>query len=472
MDIDGLRFAIVDGELRELSLDGLELVQRIFPTVRDRHWATCTPLLLHADLRRDQSAVRHSALLAYLVDAGRVDVRIDLEIIAAGSGRCQVTYALEATADVEILFNRIGIAVLHPLSQAGAEATWGGAERVPASTGALTLPALVQPQHRSDGHEVPIAGPYRDLAITAAGTRLDWRFDGDDFEMEDQRNWSDASFKSYCTPLSFRTPHVARPGIPLRQKATLLAQVDDRPRAPVPTREQPPAADSAAVALAVWADCSSTEDLDDDSRGRALELARDLGFTDLIVYCPATATGCGDVHHRTSVTAMSLGLAVTAVRADADNLELDGPRRRTVREVATTVGPLVELQLSDLSQQHLVFLEVSPFVHASDPWSLRRNHESLPAMIATLRHRAPHAELWVGPLIFGDVAARSRFPAGAHGAEPWAASEEDVLTWVAQMISIARRTPIAGVVAARLHQVVGLASHPLLTDVLSARSAR
>ena len=29
---------------------------------------------------------------------------------------------------------------------------------------------------------------------------------GDIFEMEDQRNWSDASFKTYCTPLALPFP--------------------------------------------------------------------------------------------------------------------------------------------------------------------------------------------------------------------------------------------------------------------------
>ena len=30
-------------------------------------------------------------------------------------------------------------------------------------------------------------------------------FEGDIFEMEDQRNWTDASFKTYCTPLARNT---------------------------------------------------------------------------------------------------------------------------------------------------------------------------------------------------------------------------------------------------------------------------
>jgi len=472
MNIDGLRFDVVDGELRELTIDGLELVQRIFPTVRDKHWATCTPLLLHADLHRHGSAVQHSAWLAYRVDAARVDVRVALEIVTEGSGRCHLTYELEATFDVETPYNRIGIAVLHPLSQVGAEATWGGAQRVPAAPGTLTLPAVIHPQCRADGHEVPIAGPYRDLTITDEGAHLLWQFEGDDFEMEDQRNWSDASFKSYCTPLSLTIPHVAPPGSSIRQKLTLLAHVDGRPGAAVPTHEQQPATDSSDVRVAVWADCSTTEDLDDVSRRRALELALKVGFTDLIIHCPATTEGCRHVLHRTGMEAISLGMAVTAVCAASDDLGLDSPRARTIREADTTARPLVELQLRDLTQQQLVFLEVSPFVHASDPWSLRRNPESVPAMVTTLRRLAPQAELWLGPLLFGDDEARSRFPEGVDRAEPWLASEEDVVTWVARMVSISRQTQIAGVVAARLHQIAGLASHPLLTQVLSAREAR
>ena len=31
-------------------------------------------------------------------------------------------------------------------------------------------------------------------------------FNGETFEMEDQRNWTDASFKTYCTPLSLPYP--------------------------------------------------------------------------------------------------------------------------------------------------------------------------------------------------------------------------------------------------------------------------
>jgi hypothetical protein len=38
-------------------------------------------------------------------------------------------------------------------------------------------------------------------------------FEGDLFEMEDQRNWTDASFKTYCTPFALPWPKEAHPGL-------------------------------------------------------------------------------------------------------------------------------------------------------------------------------------------------------------------------------------------------------------------
>ncbi len=48
----------------------------------------------------------------------------------------------------------------------------------------------------------------RDPLDTPSGVEADVRFEGDLFEMEDQRNWTDASFKTYCTPL--RNPYPVR----------------------------------------------------------------------------------------------------------------------------------------------------------------------------------------------------------------------------------------------------------------------
>jgi hypothetical protein len=46
-------------------------------------------------------------------------------------------------------------------------------------------------------------------------------FAGDVFEMEDQRNWSDASYKTYCTPLGLPFPVEVQAGDEVHQRVTL-----------------------------------------------------------------------------------------------------------------------------------------------------------------------------------------------------------------------------------------------------------
>ena len=53
------------------------------------------------------------------------------------------------------------------------------------------------------------------------GVRAELRFAGDLFEMEDQRNWTDGSFKIYGTPLSLPFPVEIRAGDRVRQRVTM-----------------------------------------------------------------------------------------------------------------------------------------------------------------------------------------------------------------------------------------------------------
>ena len=43
-------------------------------------------------------------------------------------------------------------------------------------------------------------------------------FKGEIFEMEDQRNWSDASYKTYCRPLSRPMPYLIAAGETVKQE--------------------------------------------------------------------------------------------------------------------------------------------------------------------------------------------------------------------------------------------------------------
>ncbi|NEJ83166.1 hypothetical protein GR268_42570, partial [Rhizobium leguminosarum] len=68
--------------------------------------------------------------------------------------------------------------------------------------------------------------PFKDMrAIThevIPGVRAECRMEGDTFEMEDQRNWSDASYKTYVRPLALPWPYEIAANRPVRQKTSLI----------------------------------------------------------------------------------------------------------------------------------------------------------------------------------------------------------------------------------------------------------
>src|SRR5262245_20431589 len=53
------------------------------------------------------------------------------------------------------------------------------------------------------------------------GIKAEVRFDGDVFETEDHRNWTDASFKTYVRPLALPWPYVLAKGETFAQSITL-----------------------------------------------------------------------------------------------------------------------------------------------------------------------------------------------------------------------------------------------------------
>ena len=68
----------------------------------------------------------------------------------------------------------------------------------------------------------------------APNLHADVRFDGDIFEMEDQRNWTDASYKTYCTPLRIPYPVEIRAGTKISQSVTLTLK---NSRSPIRCRD-------------------------------------------------------------------------------------------------------------------------------------------------------------------------------------------------------------------------------------------
>ena len=207
--------ALLDGvDLRYVRVGGHELVRRIHVAVRDHNWATVPGEVSDVEVEQGDEgfavrfAVRHRAGDLDFAWQGRIEGRAD-----------GLLYAMDGEAAAAFAYNRIGICVLHP-----PRATAGRPYRSETPTGPDegVLPQLIGPQSIVDGTIYPLFPSFGALDVEAAeGVTLRFRFEGDLFEMEDQRNWTDGSFKTYSTPLSAGFPHAAAKGQALAQRLEL-----------------------------------------------------------------------------------------------------------------------------------------------------------------------------------------------------------------------------------------------------------
>ena len=212
-------------DLRYLAFGDVELVRRLFVAIRDDAWGTVPPVVggLEVEERDDSFRISFEAVN----EAGDLCFRWRGEL--AGSRDGTLDCRLDGAADSDCRFNRIGFCVLHPREHAGRR------YRALTPDGKIEgrLPDTIGRQLIVDGLPSPLFPSFDRLEVEVAdGLWARFEFEGDLFEMEDQRNWTDASFKTYSTPLRLGFPHQARAGQKIRQHIRLSVS-GERPR---PTR--------------------------------------------------------------------------------------------------------------------------------------------------------------------------------------------------------------------------------------------
>lgn len=207
-------------ELDDISCDGVLVLRSIRLIVRDEDWGTMPMQLDGAEPQHDDGT---GSVVTLRGRAGGVcswtlSVRID-------DGTLQVSTRVEATG--RFLRNRLGLIVLHPPQLAGRPLA---VDHPDGSTTTTPFPEHISPhQPARDIRALSwLAGAGDDGP--AVGSVL--RFRGDVFEMEDQRNWTDASFKTYSTPLSIPFPVELEPGEVVEQSVEVHCMSTDPAGAP------------------------------------------------------------------------------------------------------------------------------------------------------------------------------------------------------------------------------------------------
>ncbi len=204
--------AILDGvDLRHVRLGDTELVQRVYVAVRDAPWNTIPATI--SDLSIDAGSDRFE--VTFRAAHRHEDIAFSWNGTIRGAPDGTIIYEMDGACEGSFKYSKIGFNAHHALE--------GAVERpYRASTakGELrgTLPRAIDPQRIVDGTLSGMFDPYSEIAIEVAdGTEATVALEGDLLELQDHRNWTDANFKSYGTPLALGFPFDSTPGQRIRQ---------------------------------------------------------------------------------------------------------------------------------------------------------------------------------------------------------------------------------------------------------------
>jgi hypothetical protein len=196
------------GEIRYIKLGDREILRRIYLSVRDHNWATILPEVSNLDAQVSDDAFRISFDAQHKM--GCVDFFWKGTVLGDAAGT--ITFSMNGLVRSTFRRHRIGLCVLHPIRECAGN------------------PAVIE---RPDGTEVggnfPFyvspSQPFLEIQAirheVAPGVWAEVRFKGEVFEMEDQRNWTDGSYKTYCPSLSLPSPVEVRKGERISQSVTI-----------------------------------------------------------------------------------------------------------------------------------------------------------------------------------------------------------------------------------------------------------
>ena len=190
-----------EDELADIAYAGRIVLRSVRAVVRDRNWDTAR---LVVDRIRESDAT----LMLHVRSEGLGSSFLGVVRVVARPTHLDVIADLESVDGFST--NRSGLVVLHPPQLAGEALT---VTHSSGATEATSFPRDISPHQ-----------PVRDIAALTwqhAGLEVSLAFEGDVFEMEDQRNWSDASYKTYSRPLDLPFPYDIAPGERVRQSVRI-----------------------------------------------------------------------------------------------------------------------------------------------------------------------------------------------------------------------------------------------------------
>jgi hypothetical protein len=195
------------GTLRQICYGSIEIVRMIYISLRDHNWTTIPYRIANEVIRQGDNSFEIDFELHHKSTADLIHWSVQIRGFEDGS----INFNVKGIVRNEFQRNRAGLCILHPLKETiGVKCT-------------ITHPDNSVTESTFPDHIAPHS-PFKNVAsmhwaVNENVFRLN--FEGDIFETEDQRNWSDASFKTFCTPSSLPIPVKLKEGTEIKQQLSL-----------------------------------------------------------------------------------------------------------------------------------------------------------------------------------------------------------------------------------------------------------
>ncbi len=203
-----LRLVFDRGALRWIRLGEREVLRGIYAAVRDESWFTVPAVLDDLEIEAEPESFR----IRFRARHRQGQIRFDWDGRIEGRADGGIAFRMHGVAGSTFRRNRIGLCVLHPADECAGKPCI--VETTDGDRLEQAFPVLVSPHQ-------PFRNVRAILHEVTAGVEAEVRMEGETFETEDQRNWADASFKTYGTPLHLPHPAEIAEGTRVEQSVTL-----------------------------------------------------------------------------------------------------------------------------------------------------------------------------------------------------------------------------------------------------------
>lgn len=412
-----------NGDIRQVRVGDTEIIRRVYMAVRDHVWDTADCHILEENISETGESFEISYSARYSYNGTEV---YEAAVTVSGNTDGTIAYKVRGKALAQFSRNRIGICVHHPIRECvGREVTITD----PAGHASVSqFPQLISPHQ-------PFLN-IRQMHWKAGGVvEASVDFEGDIFESEDQRNWGDACYKTYSTPLSIPIPVQVNAGDVIEQSVTIKVQPGQvaiggtSAASPEVVENRFPNIGYARPSSSVQLTPATVELLKKvpfDGFRCELRLAS-AGWQEVLQECVSEAaqlatkldlvvffSGANKNEPHELLQALSPSKALLN-----SLLVLQNDQKVTPKSLINAVYPVFKAKLPQMKigygtdgyftelNRHrpdadtlfdFVSFSTNPQVHASDARSIMENVEALPWIIATARSFAQGREVYVSPL--------------------------------------------------------------------------